>query len=390
MSMFYPHRAKPIKGAAAFSQISEDTTPSQAAVLLSFGNQMRGGEAALRARATAVKRKGFVAAQPEPESAFPVPKLKGVSGPVSFDDSLARLQRVHAYKPRKGAALAHDFASYERAYRDCAERVFAKPVATNAADLFALCQGHPKALVRIAAAIASLPLTTRPAQNVRALVDGLKSPDELERSLAATGLARFYPEHPALRRLSRGKTAPRVKRPRETLMLIHGTWASDAGWYQPPDGDFFKFIKSLRSDLYGAADFFKWSGGWSDGARLAGATSLKQWVESHNEVGLDLMGHSHGANVILKATELGLDIGKAVLLSCPVHVDKYFPNFANLQVPVFSVRVHFDLVILADGGGQRFDHPNIREIVLPIWFDHAATHEPQVWQNNNVAQKIAL
>ncbi|HSB99245.1 MAG TPA: hypothetical protein VLE45_04970, partial [Burkholderiaceae bacterium] len=262
-----------------------------------------------------------------------------------------------------------------------------KPLASNAADLFALCLDHPKALLRVAAAIASLPLTTLPTQNLRLLLEGLKSPDELERSLAATGLARTYPEHPALRRLSRGKTAARVRRPRQTLLLVHGTWASDAAWYKP-GGDFFNHVATLRGDLYGAADFFKWSGGWSDGARVAGATALKQWAESRGESGLDLMGHSHGANVILKATELGLTVGQAVLLSCPVHVDKYFPDLARVQVPVVSVRVHMDLVILADGGGQRFKHPNIKEIVLPIWFDHGASHEPAVWQAHNVAQKI--
>jgi hypothetical protein len=26
------------------------------------------------------------------------------------------------------------------------------------------------------------------------------------------------------------------------------------------------------------------------------------------------------------------------------------------------------LVILADGGGQRFNHPQIQENVLPVWF----------------------
>ena len=150
------------------------------------------------------------------------------------------------------------------------------------------------------------------------------------------------------------------------------------------------FIRTLRNDLYGAADFFRWSGAWNDQARDAGAVALKQWVVLRNELGLDLMGHSHGANVILKASALGLRIGKAVLLSCPVHVDKYFPDFNNLQAPVRSVRVHLDLVILADGGGQRFNHPDIVETVLPIWFDHGATHEPQVWRDNKVAQKIAL
>lgn len=387
MSLFYPYRAKPLKGVDAFQQISEDTSPSQAAVLLSFGNQISGGEAPMRARAAAFRRKGYVAA--EPESTFPIPKLRGISGPIATGESVARLKRLYAYVPGRRTYAAERSAEYERAYRDCAERLFQKPVAERAADLFQMCLDHPKELVRIAAAISYLPLTTVPDRNVRLLLKGLRSADELERSLAATGLARAYPEHPALRRLSRGKTARKPGNPADTITLIHGTWASDSPWYQPA-GDFFTFIKALRPDLYDAADFFRWSGSYSHGARVEAAANLKQWVDNHNEAGLDLMGHSHGANVILKATELGLRASKVVLLSCPVHVDRYFPDFKQVKKPVVSVRVHFDLVILADGGGQRFSHPDIKEIVLPIWFDHGASHDPQVWQTHNVAKKVGL
>jgi hypothetical protein len=41
------------------------------------------------------------------------------------------------------------------------------------------------------------------------------------------------------------------------------------------------------------------------------------------------------------------------------------PGFAR-ATSVFSIRVHLDLVILADGDGQRFRHPQIQENILPI------------------------
>jgi hypothetical protein len=387
MSLYYPHRARPLKGRAAFREISEDASPSQAGVLLSFGQQLRGGERPLRARAAALERGRYVGA--EPESGFPVPRLRHPGGKVSAAESRARLKRRHGHLGGARALGAGRFSAYEKAYRDCAERVFARPEAERAADLLEMSLDHPRELVRIAAAIASLPVTTEPGRNLRVLVRGLRSADELERTLAATGLAQAYPEHPSLRRLSRGRPARPGGRPAHTLTLVHGTWAADAPWYQP-GGDFFTFVRGLRPDLYGQPDFFRWSGSYSHGARVEAATRLEQWVADHGEAGLDLMGHSHGANVILKATQLGLQAGKVVLLSCPVHVDRYFPDFARLQEPVYSVRVHLDLVILADRGGQRFRHPQIREIVLPIWFDHGATHDPQVWRQNDVAQKIAL
>ena len=43
-----------------------------------------------------------------------------------------------------------------------------------------------------------------------------------------------------------------------------------------------------------------------------------------------------------------------------------------------------DLVILVDGGGQKFQDPRIEEHVLPIWFDHFATHDPAVWRDHDV------
>lgn len=51
---------------------------------------------------------------------------------------------------------------------------------------------------------------------------------------------------------------------------------------------------------------------------------------------------------------------------------------------VVSIRVCLDLVILADGGGQRFNDPRIEENVLPLWFDHSRTHDPGTWQEHNV------
>ena len=196
MSQLYPLRSKPFKGMSAFERIGEDTTPSQAAVLLSFGNQIRGGETPMRARAAGRRRQRFVAS--EPEAAFPVPKLTGLGDAIQPEASRERLQKLHAYKTARPGVPTADPVRYESIYRDAAQRVFDKPQAPRAADLFALCLEHPRELVRIAAAIASLPLTTRPQQNLRVLVEGLKSNDELERTLAATGLARIYPDHAAL------------------------------------------------------------------------------------------------------------------------------------------------------------------------------------------------
>jgi hypothetical protein len=387
MSALYPHRKKPFTGLSAFHHSGVETGPSQAAQLLHMGNQLRQSDVALVARAKAQRRKGFV--QPALLDELEVPVLKPSGRLVPREESQSRLAKLHPYSLRAVPVATRDEGAFEAAFQKTAERVFTQPLAQHAADLFSLGLEHPHALVRIAAAISSLRVSTEPQHAVRELVKGLKSADALERTLAATGLARHYPEHPALRALARGRAAKRRKKPPETLMLVHGTWACDAPWYQP-GGDFFSFIHTARQDLYNQADFFRWSGAFSDGARQQGAMDLQKWVADRHEEGLDLMGHSHGGNIMFKATEMGLKLGRVVVLSCPVHVDKYFPAFGNLTAPVVSVRVQHDLVIMADGGGQLFTHPDITEIVLPIWFDHSATHDPKVWQDNRLVQKVKL
>src|SRR6266849_4399848 len=87
------------------------------------------------------------------------------------------------------------------------------------------------------------------------------------------------------------------------------------------------------------------------------------------------------------ANQAGTTVGHMVLLSCPVHWPKYSPDF-NKVGKVVSIRVHLDLVILADRGGQHFPDSRIHENVLPIWFDHFATHEPGVWQRYNVPSML--
>ena len=56
---------------------------------------------------------------------------------------------------------------------------------------------------------------------------------------------------------------------------------------------------------------------------------------------------------------------------------------------MISFRVKLDLVILADGGGQKFSDPRIDENVLPLWFDHFATHDPEVWDQYNLPTQLS-
>jgi hypothetical protein len=356
-------------------------------VLLQIGRQLRGDDRAVMERARAVRAGRRVElASHEEEDEFPVPQL-GLAAParrtMAAEAVQERVQRRFGYTKRKRSA------AWTQAFADSAARLYETAEAQAAAELLELSLEHPRDLVKICAAAAYHPIAREGERLRKVLVKGLRSADELEREVAATALGRIDPTHPALARLLGKKKKKPKGKPSNTITLVHGTWAANGTWLRP-GGDFFEFLRPLRPDLYDGADLFTWSGGYSDAARSAGADELTQWVADHNESGLDIMGHSHGANVILLATQRGLKTGKTILLSCPVHVDKYFPKFSNVKTPVFSVRVKLDLVIAADFGGQKFKDPNITEIVLPIWFDHSASHSPAVWQKHGVAARVGI
>jgi alpha-beta hydrolase superfamily lysophospholipase len=171
--------------------------------------------------------------------------------------------------------------------------------------------------------------------------------------------------------------------PVRTSLLIHGTWARAQSWWRS-GGDFHGFVHGqVWPDLYSGSDAFAWRGGYSDEARDVAARQMIDWVAAHQGTAPRLMAHSHGGSVSMLATHLGMTVPHLVLLSCPVHT-RYLPAFGRVQKTT-SIRVHLDLIILADRGGQRFHDSRIDEHVLPRWFHHSCTHDPAVWVSHGVA-----
>jgi pimeloyl-ACP methyl ester carboxylesterase len=264
-----------------------------------------------------------------------------------------------------------------------------KATELSAIDLLEACLRHPHELVRVAAATAYHEWSSELEKVTRILEQGTRSAELMTRQVAATGLAQVSPSNSRLTDFQQSSGRAASAGSGQTALLIHGTWAQGATWWQP-NGDLHAYLlQSLRQDLYNNNDRYFWSGGYSDPARALAASDLLRWVQTHNEQGLDLFTHSHGGSVAMLASNQGVSIGKLVMLSCPVHYNQYHPNFANIK-KVISIRIHLDLVILADRGGQRFPDRRITENVLPIWFDHTATHNPAVWKNStyNIAGMV--
>jgi hypothetical protein len=357
---------------------------SQAATLLLIGHHARGDAAATAARARAARAVVAAAAPGQDIETVPSADRRELGFPALQPSSarfaaasLTRAARVRArgrVVARRLPDVANDF------YRD------ANP--ETAAALLEASLRHPQHIVRVAAAASYPTLAVDPTPALRVLVDGVRSPDVLVRDVAAHALARLDPRNPVLYRVLAARTRRSRLRPSRTTTLVHGTWARGNDWWQPPAGDFWKYLHdNVSPDLYGAADRFDWSGGYSDAARALGGSDLAAWVGNRGLAGLDLFTHSHGGSVAMLANQAGTRLGRLVLLSCPVHWPRYAPDF-GLVTKVVSVRVRLDLVILADGGGQRFHDARIQEHVLPLWFDHFTTHDPDTWERHDIAAML--
>jgi hypothetical protein len=390
--------SKPIAGPDAFQDLTEPShVLSQAATLLLIGSYLRGDASSAQARAESAIRvttlttgalpSAFQALPEEDVKALGFPQLQASSERFRATD-LQRSLGVRFSGVRMAAPVASDVRAAAKSLPAAADAFYGNANTETAAALLEAGLRHPNDLVRAAAAASYFEVAAQAAEAIVALESCVGSKDRLTSDVAAYALAHIEPSNPELLKRLRARRKISRRKPSRTSTIVHGTWAADSGWWQPPNGDFWTYLRdNVDPNLYGAQDRFGWSGGYSDSARTKAGTDLNTWVQKHSLNGLDLYCHSHGCSVSMLANHLGTRVGKMVLLSCPVHWPKYTPDFTRVT-KVVSVRVHLDLVILADRGGQKFNDPNIEEHVLPIWFDHFATHEPAVWDKYKVKQWV--
>lgn len=111
-----------------------------------------------------------------------------------------------------------------------------------------------------------------------------------------------------------------VSEMKETVVIVHGTFAKEADWVLP-DGEFAQRLKAgLRNAEFKA---FRWSGRNSHPARISAGKELAAFLKELRRSGhgpFHLIGHSHGGNVILYALRerfAVLPIASAVFLGTP-------------------------------------------------------------------------
>lgn len=357
----------PIPGPDAFAQHTRDARLSQAAIVLSLG-------AAARGRPDRVDNPTAIGL---PEDLAPL----GRTEPIPVEEAAAPLpvelaEHLGNRQLRIPSATSVDLAT----------RLIDQPDPVTAAALVEANLHSESRLVRTAAAVAALDTTGPRDDLLDILVEGASRGDALTREIGRIGVARVDPQNRVLRNLvGRPSALTGTDRPSHTAVLTHGTFAAMTQWWQP-QGDFYIYLDGLVPPLKMHDPSFKWSGQYSDGARQLAAQQLAAWIVDQNLQQPDFFAHSHGGTVANLATRAGVQFERLVLLSWPVH-EEWFPDFAKVQ-RIIDIRVHLDLVIIADGGGQTFTPPppQAAKVTSHVngWFDHSSTHQPSYWDQHQL------
>jgi hypothetical protein len=107
------------------------------------------------------------------------------------------------------------------------------------------------------------------------------------------------------------------------------------------------------------------------------------WIPDQGLNAPDFFAHSHGGTVAHLATKKGVQFDRLVLMGWPVH-QKWYPDFSKVK-RIIDVRVRMDLVVLLDGGAQRFRSKDFNiEEHRNGWFDHSSTRESAYWDDHDL------
>ena len=352
----------PVTGPEAFEERSRDALMSQAAMVLAAGAGVGGRAEALEA---------------DTDLELPVMTAIERKRKMPVEQAVSQLDidvETHVTRP--------DLRIPGSASANIAKQLVDRPTANTAAALIEANMHSSSPLVRTAAAAAALD-TTGPREDIeQQLAAASRHRDPLVRDLGRVGLARVNPKHEALRHIV-GRPAPLYGKDRasRTAVLTHGTFASRTRWWRP-GGSLYTYLDGLQPPLHMHDTSYQWTGQYSHGARDLAADRLVAWLADQGLQTPDFFAHSHGGTVAHLATTKGAEFTRLVLMSWPVH-GEWFPDFGKLR-RIIDIRVKWDLVIMADRGGQVFRAPRAHrskvEAHINGWFDHSATNDPAYWQ----------
>lgn len=180
----------------------------------------------------------------------------------------------------------------------------------------------------------------------------------------------------------------------EMTILVHGTWAATSTWWQP-SGSLWTHVNGITGNAYSGSDSFSWSGRNKHADRVKAAQDLCAWANTHPTDHLDIIAHSHGGNVCLLASRLGLKIRKLINLGTPIRLE-YLPNLSNIGVlhNVFSTgdRVQTPTATIPNRRAEGRSLGDSSTTMNHRAADdgrgnnpgHSELHEPVTWQASNL------
>lgn len=144
-------------------------------------------------------------------------------------------------------------------------------------------------------------------------------------------VARLSERHSLMHQIQSGGNSTQGAAASTLTVIVHGTWAADTDWWRDPRGmgampidNLWDYLTSSGvTGLVSRADEFTWSGKNSDAARLVGANQFTAWWQRLGKPGLDVVAHSHGGNVVMRAQaiEPELRVRNLILLGTPARYE---------------------------------------------------------------------
>ena len=131
----------------------------------------------------------------------------------------------------------------------------------------------------------------------------------------------------------------------ETVIVLHGTYATDGEWWR--NGSEFcrkldKVLEKLGSNARCWAgeecENFLWSGANSEANRIIAADEIGRHLLISDAKNVHMVAHSHGGNIPLKALDNcdGENIRTVVCLGSPIF--KYRSKSMNFSIPNFLIK----------------------------------------------------
>lgn len=179
----------------------------------------------------------------------------------------------------------------------------------------------------------------------------------------------------------------------DLTIIVHGTFAATSIWWQPGSA-FWSHINNITQNVYSGSNPFCWTGNNNHKDRVIGAQNLISWCKKHTFKEIDIIAHSHGGNVCLYASSLGLKIRKLILLGTPIRLE-YLPDLKNIK-EVHNIFSTGDLVQKPGTFPNRRSEGRTLADSLTITNHraennekgnnpgHSELHEPATWNTSNL------